>query len=179
MKRLAILLFLLSDAAFAGFAILQFTPPTRNVDGSVLTDLVAYKFYWGTEPGNYTQSVRVDDPSISSYTLNGLAPNTYYFAATAINSEGTESRFSNMAVKVVEDSVPGQLVTTDTRAYTQSLSRLGVVLNVYGTIPLGTECDETNAVKGFQDQELLHGIPVDLVTPTGFADPVYAFAKCE
>ena len=45
-----------------GSVTLSWTPPTQNEDGSVLTDLAAYKFYYGTVSGSYANSIRVDAP---------------------------------------------------------------------------------------------------------------------
>ncbi len=84
-----------------GSATLSWTPPTQNIDGSSLTDLVAYKIYVGTSPGSYSQEIRIDNPSISTFVVDNLVPDTYYFTATAVNSRGMESEFSNMATKVV------------------------------------------------------------------------------
>ncbi len=84
-----------------GSVTLSWTPPTQNEDGSVLTDLAAYKFYYGTAPGNYSNSIRVDNPGIASFVIDNLSPNTYFFVATAINDSGVESRFSNEATKQV------------------------------------------------------------------------------
>ena len=83
-----------------GSATLSWTPPTHNEDGSTVV-LTAYKFYYGTSSGNYTNQVRVDSPGIASYVIGNLTPDTYYFVATAINSINVESRLSNEASKVV------------------------------------------------------------------------------
>lgn len=80
-----------------GSITLSWTAPTENEDGSALTDLAAYKFYYGTSPGNYSNQMRVDSPGITSYMLENLTPATYYIVTTAINAGGTESRFSNEA----------------------------------------------------------------------------------
>lgn len=84
-----------------GAVTLSWTPPTENEDGTPLTDLAAYKFYYGTSPGSYTNQVRINNPGLASYVIDGLTPNTYYFVATAINASGAESRFSNEAIKEV------------------------------------------------------------------------------
>lgn len=81
-----------------GSVTLGWTPPTANGDGTTLNDLVAYKFYYGMQSGQYTSSVRVDNPGIASYVVQSLVPDTYYFAATVVNSLGVESRFSNEAI---------------------------------------------------------------------------------
>ena len=84
-----------------GSVTLSWTPPTQNEDGSVLTDLAAYKFYYGTASGSYPNSIRVDNPGIASFVIDNLSPNIYFFVATAINGSGVESRFSNEATKQV------------------------------------------------------------------------------
>ncbi len=84
-----------------GSITLSWTAPTQNEDGSALTDLAAYKFYYGTSPGNYSDQVRVDNPGITTYVIENLAPATYYVVATAVNDAGVESQYSNEAVKQV------------------------------------------------------------------------------
>lgn len=78
---------------------LSWTPPTHNVDGSPLDNLVAYRFYYGTESGNYTHLLQVDNPGLSNFVIDNLSPGRYYIVATAVNSTGIESQFSNEAYK--------------------------------------------------------------------------------
>jgi hypothetical protein len=96
------------DAALDAFTItvqqvangaveLSWLAPTENEDGSPLTDLGGFKIYWGTTPGEYSDSVTIDNPGVLTYLLENLVPNTYYFVATAFNLEGTESSPSEMA----------------------------------------------------------------------------------
>jgi len=75
----------------SGAVELTWMAPTENVDGSPLTDLAGYKIYWGTQPDQYVNSVTIDNPAVVTYVLENLVPATYYFVATAINSEGAES----------------------------------------------------------------------------------------
>jgi len=89
------------DAISLGSATLNWTPPTQNTDGSTLTDLAGYKIYWGTSPGNYPNSITINNASVSTYVVDNLAPGTYEFVATAFNTEGIESRYSGAATKVV------------------------------------------------------------------------------
>ena len=101
-----------TSAALSGFAIsvdqvgslsttLSWTAPTQNEDGTTLTDLAGYKIYWGTTPGVYTKSVNVD-AGLTTYVVENLSPGTYEFVATAINAAGVESRYSNIATKVLQ-----------------------------------------------------------------------------
>lgn len=74
---------------------LSWTPPTENTDDTVLTDLTAYRIYQGTAPGNYSEITNVDNPGLSSFGIDRLARGEYYFAITAVNGRGVESRLSN------------------------------------------------------------------------------------
>ena len=73
---------------------LHWNPPTENVDGSPLTDLAGYIIYYGFRSGRYSYSVRAANPGLSTYTVDGLVPGVYYFAAAAYTHSGIESRLS-------------------------------------------------------------------------------------
>ncbi len=90
-----------AQGAATGSATLTWVAPTVNEDGSELTDLVGFRIYWGTTPGNYTNSVAVDGADTTSTVINGLVPGTYEFVATAVNSSGLESAFSGTATKTI------------------------------------------------------------------------------
>ena len=89
------------QAVASGSATLSWQPPTTNSDGSPLTNLAGYRVYWGTTPGSYASSATVTNPGITSYVVESLTPNTYYFAVKAINTTGVESVFSNSASKTI------------------------------------------------------------------------------
>lgn len=76
--------------------LVSWTPPTKRVDDSVLTDLAGFKIFYGTTPGSRTNSVDVGN--VSSYEIKGLTSNTYYFSVVAYDSEGTQSDYSEEVV---------------------------------------------------------------------------------
>jgi hypothetical protein len=84
-----------------GSVTLEWLPPQSNTDGSYAGDLAGYVIYWGTEPGNYDQQVRIDNVGLTAYVVDSLPPATYYFTATAFNSAGIESDYSNEVVRSV------------------------------------------------------------------------------
>ena len=84
-----------------GSVTLSWSAPTKNADGSPLTDLAGYKIYYGRSSGSYDQQVRIDNPSITTYVVEQLSPATYYFAATSFNYSGVESAYSGEAVRIV------------------------------------------------------------------------------
>ena len=91
----------LSSGTGAGSVTLSWAAPMQNEDGSALTDLAGYKLYWGTTPGNYTGTATIDNPGITTYTVDGLSAGTYEFVATSLNAAGIESTYSNPVTKTV------------------------------------------------------------------------------
>jgi hypothetical protein len=81
---------------------LDWTPPTQNEDGTQLTNLSGYRILWSRNGGSFSNWVRINNPSVTRYVVENLTPGTYEFAATAINSTGVESRFSNTITRVVQ-----------------------------------------------------------------------------
>ena len=90
-----------SPGAATGSVTLNWTPPTENEDGSQLMNLAGYRLYWGRDGGALSNTVTINNPSVTRYVVGNLTPGTYEFAATAINGDGVESRFSNGVTKVV------------------------------------------------------------------------------
>ena len=100
--QVALAAFSISVVATAtGSALLSWNPPTQNADGSALTDLAGYRVYWGLTQNNLASSVTLGNPGLTSYVIDQLTPATWYFATTALNSQGVESGLSNIASKVV------------------------------------------------------------------------------
>ena len=89
------------NAVSLGSVTLSWTPPTKNDDGTTLTDLAGYKIYWGTGSGSYPNSIKIDNPGISTYVVENLAPGTYEFVATSFNSEDVESAYSGVTTMTV------------------------------------------------------------------------------
>ncbi len=73
-------------------------PPTTRADGLPLDDLAGYNIYYGTASRAYATTIRVSNPGLTSYYVDGLAPGTYYFAVTGFDRQGNESALSTEAV---------------------------------------------------------------------------------
>lgn len=93
-------------AAFLCFALLLTPVPVFGVivplsysvtlawNPSISTNVVGYKVYYGLASGAYNNTISVG--SSTNATITGLiAGSTYFFAATAVDSLGDESPFSN------------------------------------------------------------------------------------
>ena len=84
-----------------GRATLSWTAPTENTDGSTLANLAGYRIRYGTSAGALTQTIVIDNASVTTYVVENLSPATWYFAVTAVNSQGAESSNSNVANKQI------------------------------------------------------------------------------
>jgi hypothetical protein len=89
-------------AVASGSAMLSWTPPTQNTDGSPLTDLAGYRIRWGTQQGEYANSVALGTPGLATYVVDQLTPATWHFVVTAVNGSGVESSLSNRATKTIQ-----------------------------------------------------------------------------
>jgi len=69
--------------------------PTENTDGSVLSNLKGYKIYYGGASGQYSTSIDIPNPGLTSYVVQNLTAGQYYFAVTSYNSAGVESGYSS------------------------------------------------------------------------------------
>jgi hypothetical protein len=85
-----------------GTATVNWTPPTDNTNGTVLTGLAGYQIHYGTSSNALTQTVQVANAGLSSYTLTNLTPGTWYFGVTAYTSSGAQSGMSNVASKTIQ-----------------------------------------------------------------------------
>ena len=75
--------------------------PSENVDGGALTDLAGFYIVYGPSSTMLHQSLRIDNPSVDRYVLDGLPAGTYYFAVRAYTASGTQSALSNIISKVI------------------------------------------------------------------------------
>lgn len=78
-----------------GSVTLSWTAPTQQTDGTPLTDLAGYRIYYGQSAGNLSSQIVIDNAGMTSYVVDNLAPATYFFAASSVNSTGMESALSN------------------------------------------------------------------------------------
>jgi len=85
---------------------LTWVAPTQREDGTPLnpSEIAGYRIYYGTAPGDYQTQITVNDPYATSFTIGGLAPATYYFVMTTIDTDGRESLYSSEIVMVIQGS---------------------------------------------------------------------------
>lgn len=86
-----------------GATTLSWIIPTEREDDSPLTNLAGFNVYVGIASGLYSETIRIENPSINVYVVERLDSGTiYYFAVTAFDSDDLESDFSNEVSKAIE-----------------------------------------------------------------------------
>jgi hypothetical protein len=151
---LVILLMLLfgENNASAVSVTLYWDAPTTNEDGSPLTDLAGYRVYYGLASRNYSHFIDVGN--VNAYTINNLTGGLiYYFAVTAYDFSGNESKYSNEAAKQLDPDITFEVVQyycdTDGDGYITDV--VSGVCNTPGCVPAGclltpgTDCNDNNA----------------------------------
>ncbi|PCJ85769.1 MAG: hypothetical protein COA54_10225 [Thiotrichaceae bacterium] len=81
--------------------IFSWTAPVAREDESpiAMSEIAGYRIYFGTETGNYSQSIEVDDAYIDVITLDALnTAGTYYIVITTVDTDGRESTYSEEIV---------------------------------------------------------------------------------
>jgi hypothetical protein len=87
--------------AATGGVTLSWDIPTRNTDGSALTDLDGFRIDWDRRNSTANGSIRVTNKSVSSYVVENLSPGTYDFTVVAVNTAGVASAPSNSVTVTV------------------------------------------------------------------------------
>ncbi len=85
-----------------GTAILSWSPPTKNIDGSPLTNLAGYVVRYGTSSTALNNKLSVASASATGVEITNLSPGNWDFAVSAINTANVESRFSAIASKTIQ-----------------------------------------------------------------------------
>ena len=84
-----------------GSATLSWTPPTRNTNGTTLSNLAGYRIYYGTSPTNLSRTVQLNNAGLTRYVVSDLSASTWYFSVRAYTAGGAESANSTTVSKVV------------------------------------------------------------------------------
>ncbi len=155
-------------------AVISWTAPTTNTDGSPLTNLASYKIYNSKDGVLFGVTVSVPAPA-STYSWANLQSGVNYWKMTAVNSNGTESAFTPTVQKtlavasavavpwpVTVQAVPNpptSVTVVVTTAYNIKNGKPNVFV---GNVPLGTVCGNYLGKKWGYDY---YEVPSSKVTP--------------
>ena len=86
----------------AGSVTLAWRAPTTRIDGSALRDLAGYRVKYGSAAGSYPNTVTLNNPGITSYNVQNLAPGRWYFVIAAFDSSGFSSANSSPVSTLID-----------------------------------------------------------------------------
>lgn len=96
------------EIAERGSALLSWSAPTENEDGTPLTDLAGYRVYHLRDGADQSaadckivSAQQVDTGNVLQYNYTGLEPGLHWFWVTALDASGNESICSNHVSKQI------------------------------------------------------------------------------
>ena len=175
MKKLGLLLMLLSGLAQAGEATLTWTAPTQRTDGTAYTNPDGYRiFYWVDSQPEMVYDVT--DPAVLTHTFTNLAGGLWSFQMTAYDTDALESARTNVVTKLISEAPPeppGVMVTRTADVYTVQKRVDRFLLLRVGSVPLGVECVSDQTVNG------MYVVPRSAVTWAGNIQPDVVVGVCQ
>lgn len=86
-----------------GSATVNLSLPTLYNDGSSLSGHIeTINIYYGVSQGNLPNKIEITNIGTTSYVVDNLVPDTYFFGATLVDDQGTESSLSNIGSVIVQ-----------------------------------------------------------------------------
>jgi hypothetical protein len=93
-------------------ALLSWTAPETNTDGTAYENAKGFLIHYGTSPENLGETVGLFVPLQTAYTIEDLTPGTWHFCVRAINTLDVQSECSAIATKTTTaNSTSGGSVT--------------------------------------------------------------------
>jgi hypothetical protein len=88
-------------AQVRGSATVSWTPPTTNEDGSPLTNLAGFRVLYGQTADALANRIEIPSAVVTSATIEGLEPGTWYFSVKSYTTVNVESNLSAIRQKTV------------------------------------------------------------------------------
>jgi hypothetical protein len=161
--------------AFAGTAAITWEQPTLGTDGKPVGKITGNSVYQSTDGAALVRIKALAAPA-TSYTLTGLGFGVFCFAVTASNSLGESGKSAQVCKTIVDPAATTTppaapvLKTVTITAYTIGTVDGRPAMVAAGTVPIGTQCEQSIAIA------TLHLIPKAAVTPS--LPSAWYFAKC-
>jgi len=93
--------FTITVESAAGSVNLSWVKPSRNIDGSPLTNLAGYLIHYGPSAENLDAQLFVDSADSTKAEIGNLSPGNWYFEIAAVTDSDVQGPFST----IVGDSI--------------------------------------------------------------------------
>ena len=84
-----------------GTATLAWAAPSRNTDGSALTNLAGYRIHYGTKSATLNKTITIATTGVSNYVVTDLTPGKWYFAVESYNTAKVASSLSAIVNRTI------------------------------------------------------------------------------
>ena len=84
-----------------GAATLAWAAPSKNTDGSALTNLAGYRIHYGTSSTKLDKTITIATTGVSNYVVTDLSPGRWYFAVESYNTAMVGSSLSAVVSKTI------------------------------------------------------------------------------
>ena len=87
----------------ASAVTLTWDAPLTRLDNTPLPpgEIARYRIYYGTKEGDYPNYFDLDDGTATQVKITDLSPGTYYFVMKTYDTNGIESKYSNVVTKKI------------------------------------------------------------------------------
>ena len=180
MKKLFAALFALIPTLALGASVtITWTLPTKNDDGTNLTDLAGIKLYRNTTATPPASPLTTTGPTATSY-IDSTSPSgaTVYYWAASTTPRGDSVLIGPVSVvnAPAKPLPPSNLAVTATTAYVILRQDDRFVALPVGTVPRDTACDVNNGA--IAAGVTYYAVPTSKVTWYGATQPTVVVAKC-
>jgi hypothetical protein len=90
-----------ASSGTTGEAMLRWSEPTDNTNGTPLTNLAGYVVRYGTNPAALSSQLSVASPNTTAIEIGNLSPGNWYFEVAAVNTANMEGEFSSAVSKTI------------------------------------------------------------------------------
>lgn len=163
----------------AATGALSWTLPTKNDDGTSLTDISGFKLYRSTTNAMPASPVFTAAPTATSWADTSLLGGTTYFywiATTTPRGDSTAVGPVSLTTVPSKPMPPTNFTVTGLTAYMVLRQNDRFVALPVGTVPGGTACDPNNGA--IAAGVTYYAVPSAAVTWSGTTRPTVVVAPC-
>lgn len=79
---------------------LSWVAPSAREDGTgmSLSEIAGFRVYYGAQPGDYSDTIEINDHTVVQLALASIPAGTYYVAISTVDTGGRESALSSEVV---------------------------------------------------------------------------------
>lgn len=106
-------------------AKLAWTKPTKNTDGTNMTDLSGYSIHYGKSADMLSTTVLITNPTVVNTEISVLSSGAWYYGIRALRPNGVQSDMSNIVSKTFDITA----TTTEEQSVTLTVNPIPLAIS--------------------------------------------------